>query len=91
MRKNQALYKRLVLIDRFLNDILTVVGQMLSGFLIQIIWIDRLSVFQNDVRFLDSRELLLEDGDGVVHAHRNNGAASLVRNLEGTAVEWEET
>lgn len=64
---------------------------MLSGFLIQIIWIDWLSVFQDDVRFLNSRELLLEDRDGIVHAHRNNGAAGLVCNLEGTAVEWEET
>ena len=60
---------------------------MLACLLVEIVWIDRLSIFQNYMRLLNPRKLLLEDGDRIVHAHRNNCASSLLSNLKGAIVE----
>lgn len=60
---------------------------MLAGLLVEILWIDRLAIFQDYVHLLDSRKLLLEDGDGVVHGHGNDRAPGLLGNLKRAVME----
>ena len=60
---------------------------MLACLLVEIVWIDRLSIFQNYMRLLNPRKLLLEDGDGVVHGHGNDRAPGLLGNLKRAVME----
>lgn len=84
-----ALHKLRVPVDRFLNDILAVWGEMLPCVPVKFFWINRLSVFDDDMRFADARELVFKNRGSIVEADWYDGAACLVRNLKGTLLKRE--
>ena len=60
-------------------------------FFIQLIRIDRLAVFQNNVSLFDLREMILKNFGSIVHGDRNDRASGLGCDLERAVFKRKQT
>ena len=86
--KNGAgLYQLRIFSDRFSYDILHMVANMAFGVLIKLIRIDRLPVFDDDMRLFDLRDMVFEDRRSIIQGDRYDRTSALGGDLERTVLE----
>ena len=71
--ENAKLYKFSIFMDRLINDISYIFTDMLFRILIQLIRVDRLSIFKDNVGLSDLWKMSFKNLTGIIHGDRYNG------------------
>ena len=76
-----------IFMDGIADQLFYIFSDMSFCIFIQLIRIDRLSVFDHNMGLPDLRKMIFEDFRSVVHGDRNDGASALGGDLQGAVAE----